>query len=100
MAIPIFVKSDRKAFHAVQDVSDDDHVSYAKKFKALFDFKTNLGESFGSAMKKRAGSVRHLVLLLLAIFAVLEFVVNGERTADLLYVRLKFPWGKYTNVCS
>ena len=101
LSVPIFVRRDRRYFH---NKHGEQHqqlgggmtaiVPWKKKLKKLFDPK-NMVEALKSPMQDRDGSRKHLVLLLLLVFAILEFVINGERTADLLFVRYQFPWGTF-----
>ena len=57
----------------------------------VFNMK-NVLESFKVLTKKRAGSMRHIVIILVICFQLSSFSWHGTSSVDYLYVRRKFDW--------
>ena len=57
----------------------------------VFDMK-NDSESFKVLTKRRLGSMRHIVIILVVCFQIASFSWHGTGYIDYLYVRRKFDW--------
>lgn len=70
---------------------DEDHKKQSRSCLSLFSLRS-VSKSFTVAFRKRKGHMRHVVVLLIAMFAVNGIAMHGTNSISNSYVRKKFEW--------
>ena len=68
-----------------------------KDSKKLVDFFrcSNIGSTLKAGFKSRPDHGRAVLYGVVLCFGLIEFVTNGERLLDVIYIREKFPYDTY-----
>ena len=53
---------------------------------------STMAQSFGVAFQKRDGGLRHIVIILIALFGLYGFANNGISSINIQYARARFTW--------
>ena len=63
-----------------------------KRIPSCQSIFSTMAQSFGVAFQKRDGGLRHIVIILIALFGLYGFANNGISSINIQYARARFTW--------
>ena len=74
-----------------EEIDPGRQISDASKLRDFFRC-SNIGSTLKAGFRRREAGGTGVLFLVVLVFGLIEFVTNGERLLDVVYIRNKFPY--------
>ena len=83
---------DYKGMTSDSSTNVDKAAAAEKRIPSCQSIFSTMAQSFGVAFQKRDGGLRHIVIILIALFGLYGFANNGISSINIQYARARFTW--------